>query len=119
MPPTNSPSRLISPRGGFAVTTESEADVAKREAAKITDKDRQWWSFQKPVKPAVPTVKTTDQARTEIDKFVLAQLEKRGWKMEPQADRVTLIRRAYFDLTGLAPTTAEVDAFVADKSPNA
>src|SRR5271154_5995560 len=105
--------------GRFAVTTESEADVQKREAAKITAKDREWWSFQKPVKPAVPTVKTTDQARTEIDKFVLAQLEKRGWKMEPQADRVTLIRRAYFDLTGLPPTMAEVNAFVADKSANA
>jgi hypothetical protein len=105
--------------GRFAQTTESEADVAKREAAKVTDKDRQWWSFVKPVKPAVPTVKTKDQARTEIDKFILSQLEKRGWKMEAQADRVTLIRRAYFDLTGLPPTQAEVQAFVDDKSPNA
>lgn len=102
-----------------AATPESEAAALAREAARITDKDRSWWSFRKPVKPAVPAVKNTAQVRTPIDAFVLAELEKRNWKLQPEADRTDLIRRAYFDLTGLPPTPAEVKAFLDDKSPNA
>jgi hypothetical protein len=75
--------------------------------------------FKKPVKLSPPVVANKDEARTSIDNFVLARLDKKGWKMEPEADRVTLIRRAYFDLTGVAPTVAEVKAFVEDKSDNA
>ena len=67
----------------------------------------------------MPAVKNADQVRTPIDAFVLAKLEEKGWKMQPEADRITLIRRAYFDLTGLPPTPAEVKAFVEDTSPNA
>ena len=58
-------------------------------------------------------------ARTAIDAFVLAQLEHKGWTMQPEADRRTLIRRATFDLWGLPPTPAEVQAFVDDPAPNA
>src|SRR5207302_2356774 len=100
-------------------TAESEAAVQAREAARISAEDRNWWSFRKPVKPAVPAVKNTSQVRTPIDAFVLSQLERKGWKMQPEADRTTLIRRTYFDLVGLPPTPAEVQAFVEDKSPNA
>jgi len=100
-------------------TAESEAAIQARETAKITVQDRNWWSFQKPVKPAVPAASNRNQIRTPIDAFVLAKLEPKGWKMEPEADRPTLIRRAYFDLVGLPPTPAEVKAFVEDKSPNA
>src|SRR5215471_1209723 len=100
-------------------TAQDDAARRAKEAAMITDKERSWWSFRKPVKPAVPSVKNKDQARTQIDAFVLAQLEHKGWKMQPEADRRTLIRRAYFDLTGLPPTPAEVQAFLDDKSPNA
>jgi hypothetical protein len=99
--------------------TESEGEIQKREAARITADDRNWWSFKKPVKAPVPAVANKDQVRTGIDAFVLSELEKKGWKMEPEADRITLIRRAYFDLTGLAPTAAEVKVFVEDKSDNA
>jgi Protein of unknown function (DUF1553)/Protein of unknown function (DUF1549)/Planctomycete cytochrome C len=106
-------------QGRFPTTTESEAAIQAREAAKITQKNREWWAFRKPVKTAVPDVKNKDQVRTAIDAFVLAKLEQKGWKMEPEADRVTLIRRAYLDLTGLPPTPAEVKAFVDDKSPKA
>jgi hypothetical protein len=107
-------------QGRFPVQpAESEAEIQKREAARITAENRNWWSFKKPVKLPPPVVANKEQARTAIDNFVLAQLEKKGWKMEPEADRVTLIRRAYFDLTGLAPTVAEVKAFVEDKSDNA
>ena len=101
------------------VTAESEAAVLAREAAKITPQDRNWWSFRRPVKPAVPAVANKEQVGTQIDAFVLAQLERKGWKMQPEADRTTLIRRAYLDLTGLPPTPAEVKAFADDKSPKA
>ena len=98
---------------------ETEEQMRAKELAKISQADREWWSFKKPVKYPVPTVASKDQMRTPIDAFILAQLEKKGWKMQPEADRVTLIRRASFDLTGLLPTPAEVKAFVEDKSPNA
>ena len=100
-------------------TPEQEAEALKKEAAKITPQARNWWSFKVPAKPAVPTVATKDQALTTIDAFVLTELQKKGWKMEPEADRVTLIRRAYFNLIGLPPTPAQVKAFVEDRSPNA
>jgi hypothetical protein len=98
---------------------ESEEVLKAKELAKITPAERNWWSFKKPVKAAVPTVGTKDQVRTPIDAFILAQLEKKSWKMQPEADRATLIRRATFDLTGLPPTPAELKAFVEDKSPKA
>jgi hypothetical protein len=105
-----------------AATAETEAAIQAREAAKISPENRDWWSFRKPVKAAVPAVANPAnqaQVRTPIDAFVLAQLEHKGWKMQPEAGRPTLIRRAYFDLVGLPPTPAEVKAFVEDQSPNA
>src|SRR5207302_7916334 len=79
-----------------AASAETEAAIRAREAAKITAEDRNWWSFRKPVKPPVPAVANKADVRTPIDAFVLAKLESRGWKMQPEADRPTLIRRAYF-----------------------
>ena len=67
----------------------------------------------------MPDVKDQAWPRNPIDNFVLARLEAEGLKPSPEADRVTLLRRVTFDLTGLPPTPAEVDAFVADKSPDA
>ena len=93
--------------GRFPVDPAETAEASRaREAALITDKERNWWSFRKPMMPAVPAVKNTAQVRTPIDAFVLAELEKKGWKLQPEADRTTLIRRASFDLTGLPPTSA-------------
>lgn len=77
------------------------------------------WSFLPPVKPALPTVKDPAWARTPIDRFVLATLEKRGMPPAPEADRPTLARRVSLDLTGLPPSPAVVDAFVADRRPDA
>ena len=98
---------------------KSAAQLRAEEQAKISQEDRNWWSFRKPVKASVPAVSNKDQVRNPIDAFVLAQLEHKGWKMQAEADRPTLIRRAYLDLTGLPPSPAEVEAFVNDKSPNA
>lgn len=105
-------------QGRFPAADLDAAQKA-REAARITPEARNWWSFRKPVKPPVPAIKNTDLAKTPIDAFILAKLEPKGWSLQPEADRVTLIRRAYFDLIGLPPTTAEVRAFVEDKSPKA
>jgi hypothetical protein len=82
----------------------------------------QWqkhWAFIAPVRRALPEVSDAAWAMTPIDRFVLEQLDKAGLKTSPEAGRETLIRRVSLDLTGLPPTVAEVDAFLADKSPNA
>ncbi len=77
------------------------------------------WSFIPPKKPALPAVKTTGWGTGAIDRFVLAALERRGWRPAAEAEKETLIRRATFDLTGLPPTLAEIDAFLSDTSPQA
>jgi hypothetical protein len=77
------------------------------------------WSFTAPLRPAVPTVKQNDWPRNPIDRFILARLEQEGLKPSAEADRATLIRRLSFDLTGLPPTPAELDAFLQDDRPNA
>lgn len=77
------------------------------------------WSFQPPIVTAPPAVILTDWPRVELDRFVLARLEKQGLKPSEPADRRTLIRRASFDLIGLPPTPEEVEAFLNDPSPQA
>jgi len=78
-----------------------------------------FWSFRPLRQPSLPTVKENAWARTPIDRFVLAALESKGLAPAPQADTLTLIRRATFDLTGLPPSEDEVRAFLADHSPDA
>jgi mono/diheme cytochrome c family protein len=77
------------------------------------------WAYAKPIRPALPKVQHSRWPRNPIDNFILARLEKEKLKPSAEADRVTLIRRVSLDLTGLPPTLAEVDAFVADKSKDA
>ena len=77
------------------------------------------WAFKAPVRPAVPGSKKLKWARTPIDHFILARLEKEGLKPSPEADKVTLLRRLSLDLIGLPPTIGEIDAFLADNSPDA
>ncbi len=82
----------------------------------ITPEQKAFWSFQPIRKPTPPAVKN---ARTNIDRFILAKLEEKKLKPASRASRTTLLRRASYDLTGLPPTPEEMDAFLADKSPNA
>jgi hypothetical protein len=74
------------------------------------------WSFTAPARPALPEVRNTGWVRNPIDRFVLARLEKEGITPSPEADRARLLRRVSFDLTGLPPTPAELDAFLAGGS---
>lgn len=83
------------------------------------EKGRSFWAFVAPKKTPVPQVQDAAWARSDIDRYLLAELEKKGLKPVGDADKRTLIRRVYLDLTGLPPTPEEVEAFVADSSPNA
>jgi uncharacterized protein DUF1553/uncharacterized protein DUF1549/concanavalin A-like lectin/glucanase superfamily protein/cytochrome c len=76
------------------------------------------WSFIAPIRPKVPEVRDKSWVRNPIDNFVLAELEKRGLAPAPEADRRTLARRLAFDLIGLPPDPADVEAFVNDTSKN-
>jgi hypothetical protein len=77
------------------------------------------WAFQPVRRPEAPQVKNGGWARNEIDRFVLARVEKEGLSPSAEAERGTILRRLSFDLTGLPPTPAETEAFIADRSPDA
>jgi cytochrome c553 len=77
------------------------------------------WAFIPPAKPPVPAVKDTRWGAHPIDAFVLARLETEGLRPQPEADRERLLRRVSFDLTGLPPTPAEIDAFLGDRDEKA
>ena len=77
------------------------------------------WAFRPPQKPTLPAVKNQAWATSDLDRFVLARLEKEGLKPSPQADKATLLRRLSLDLIGLPPTPAEVDAFIKDAGKDA
>ena len=75
------------------------------------------WAFQAVHRPSIPAVVDATWARNPIDQFVLANMSAAGLTPAVEADKLTLIRRVTFDLTGLPPTPQEIRAFVADKSP--
>jgi Protein of unknown function (DUF1553)/Protein of unknown function (DUF1549)/Planctomycete cytochrome C len=77
------------------------------------------WAFVKPRRSDLPGVKETSWPRRDLDRFILARLEKEGLRPAPPADRFALLRRVSLDLRGLPPTPAEVDAFARDDSPDA
>ncbi len=89
---------------------------------KWIDSGAKWethWAFNVPKRPELPVVENQTWARTPVDRFVLAKLEKEGLHPSPETDKATLLRRVTFDLTGLPPTPAELNAFLNDKSPQA
>lgn len=95
------------------------ADDLARYDAKITAADRSHWAFQPVVRPQVPTVKNDAWCRTPIDRFILAKLEEKGWSPSPSPPPRVLLRRVFFDMSGLPPTIAEQDAFLKDPSAEA
>jgi hypothetical protein len=79
----------------------------------------QHWAFVAPKRPPAPETRNRSWRRNPIDDFVLARLEKEGLAPSPEADRATLLRRVSLDLTGIPPTTEELDAFLTDAAPDA
>ena len=104
--------------GAVWPTAAQPAPVAKGGMV-IDAARRAFWSFQPLRAVAAPAVKDSRWAKTEIDRFILARLEKDGLTPVAAADRRTLIRRATLDLTGLPPTAEEIEAFEKDKSADA
>jgi len=84
------------------------------EATTASRAGRDWWSLQPVKRPAIPA-----GASNPVDAFIRVGLATRNWELAPRADKATLIRRVYDDLHGLAPTVEEVEAFVADTTPDA
>ncbi len=94
------------------------ADTGASSGARATA-DTEHWSYVKPARPELPPVGRTAWPRTPIDRFVLARLEREKLPPSPDAPKATLLRRVSLDLTGLPPTPAELDAFLADTTPDA
>ncbi|VTT97652.1 cytochrome c : Uncharacterized protein OS=Singulisphaera acidiphila (strain ATCC BAA-1392 / DSM 18658 / VKM B-2454 / MOB10) GN=Sinac_1210 PE=4 SV=1: PSCyt1: PSCyt2: PSD1 [Gemmataceae bacterium] len=92
---------------------------AKVEAFDVQARAKAHWSFRPITRPAAPDVRDKPAARGDIDRFLLAKLDAAGLSFAPPAEKRTLLRRVHFDLIGLPPTPAEVEAFVADASPDA
>ena len=115
------------------IAAEDEADRMPPEGKPLTaaqvDLIRQWvaqgakweehWAFQPVSRPTIPEVKHRDWVRNPIDAFILHRLEQNDLEPAPPAGKAALIRRAYYDLTGLPPLPAEVDSFLADNTPEA
>jgi hypothetical protein len=112
------PTRRMPPAKTGKRLTAQQIELVRR----WIDEGAKWnrhWAFVKPERPPLPPVRDDGWVRNPIDRFVLARLEREGLPPSPDADRTTLIRRVTLDLTGLPPTTAEVDAFLADATPDA
>jgi hypothetical protein len=101
----------------LALTMFASSLVAR--ANDPTDGGGRFWSFDPPRRPSVPAVRASDRVRTPIDAFVLAKLEENGRTLSPDADRLTLFRRAALDLTGLPPSPADLEAFLGDTASGA
>ena len=124
--------RLKMPPGGKLKDDEIEAVAtwikdgavwpsgpAKTPHYTITDAQRDFWSFRPVSEPAAPKVRNAGWPKDDLDRFILAKLEEKGLAPGRNADRRTLIRRAYLDLTGLPPSMEEATAFERDQSPDA
>lgn len=94
-------------------------NMAPKQAREASAPDSPHWAFQKPIKGRPPEVKNAGRVHTAIDAFLLAKLESKGLTLSPDADKVTLLRRAYLDLIGLPATPKEADEFLKDSRPDA
>ena len=112
------PEERMPPADFGRALTAAEVETLRR----WIEQGAQWekhWAFIAPKRPAVLAAHDSDWPRGTIDQFVLAKLHATGLQPSPEADRETLLRRVTFDLSGLPPSPAEIDAFLADASPRA
>jgi hypothetical protein len=109
--------RMPPPDSGHSLT-DRQIDLLRR----WIDEGAKWdthWAYTAPARAEPPAVRQSKWVRNPIDQFILTRLEREGLKPSAEADKVTLLRRVTYDLTGLPPTPAEVDSFLADRSPDA
>ncbi len=104
--------------------TKTDVAVASKPAApkstrEFTEEEKKFWAFQPLGNPAVPKVKNAAWVKSPVDAFILAKLEEKNLTPAPPADKLTLLRRATYDLTGLPPSEKEISDFLADFSPKA
>ena len=112
------PDKKMPPPESKLDLTAAEIELLKRWVSEGADYTVHW-SFATPVRPTVPKVSREDWILNTIDRFVLARIDSAGLKPSPAAGRAALIRRLTLDLTGLPPTGAEIDRFLADTTPQA
>jgi hypothetical protein len=112
------PGEVMPPPKAKKPLTAQAKELLKRWIAAGADYETHW-AFVPPARPPLPAVRNGAWARNPIDRFVLARLERDGLGPSPEADRTTLIRRLTLDLTGLPPSTREVEDFLADQAPDA
>ncbi len=93
--------------------------LVKKTEKEITDKDREHWSFQPIKRPPTPSVKNAAWVANPIDAFIAAKLDGKSLAPNPPATKTEVVRRLYYNLTGLPPTPQEVEAFMNDPSPRA
>jgi len=103
----------------LAVLGAATLALYSAETHEFTDAQKKFWSLQPVSKPAPPAVKNQSWVNTPVDAFVLAKLEAEGLQPNPRADKLTLLRRATEDMTGLQPTQAEIQQFLNDSSAGA
>lgn len=97
--------------------TNTAAKEPEPKGGKVTEEAKKHWAYQPIKKPEIPQVKGV--TTNPIDHFILAKLEAKGVPIYPPAEKLHLIRRVTYDLTGLPPTPEEIDSFLNDSSPNA
>ncbi|MDE0167608.1 MAG: PSD1 and planctomycete cytochrome C domain-containing protein [Bryobacterales bacterium] len=98
------------------VRTARRTDTA---GGAFTEEEKSWWSFQPVLRQEPPAVRNADWVSTPIDNFILARLESESFEPAPAADKLTLLRRVTYDLTGLPPTEREIKDYLADDSADA
>jgi hypothetical protein len=104
---------------GLALAWWLAGSAAPTAAAETPAAKTSHWAFQPPIRPAVPAVRPSTWPQTPVDAFILARLQHEKLSPSPRADRATLLRRLSLDLTGLPPTVAELDAYLATAEPDA
>lgn len=95
------------------------ASLATDDGMEVSEKSRQFWSFQPPKRPAVPAVRNGAGVRNPVDAFLLQKLQEKGLSFSAQAGPATLLRRLYISVLGLPPSPAELDEFLRDNRPDA
>ncbi len=110
-------------KAGAVIPKDSEFERPEIEhsnpATLVNEETKNYWAFRPVVNPAVPQVTNSRWGTTPIDNFILRKLEQAKLSPAPRAEKQQLIRRAYYDLTGLPPSIDDIEAFVSDKSDRA